>query len=81
MQARLDAGLTQKQIADALGANQTFVSKYELGERQLTVTQFIRVCQVLHIAPGSLVSDVAHLVPLKSGARRKKPPGQGHPSP
>jgi DNA-binding XRE family transcriptional regulator len=34
-QARLDAGLTQVEVAQRLGVRQTFVSKVELGERRL----------------------------------------------
>lgn len=33
--ARQDAGLTQVQVADALGRTQAFVSKCELGERRI----------------------------------------------
>lgn len=33
--ARLEAGLTQVEVAEALGAPQTFVSKIELGERRI----------------------------------------------
>jgi len=33
--ARLDAGLTQVEVAERLGLRQTFVSKVELGERRL----------------------------------------------
>ena len=33
--ARRRAGLTQAQVADALGKTQTFVSKCELGERRI----------------------------------------------
>lgn len=57
--ARLDAGLTQSDVAAALGANQTFVSEYELGERQLTVTQFIRVCFALALSPKSTIAESA----------------------
>ena len=34
-QARLDAGLTQAQVAEKLGVRQTLVSKVELGERRI----------------------------------------------
>jgi transcriptional regulator with XRE-family HTH domain len=33
--ARLDAGLTQAQVAELLGTTQAFVSKCELGERRI----------------------------------------------
>ena len=38
-QARLEAGLTQVQVAQKLGQPQPFVSKCESGERRLDVTE------------------------------------------
>lgn len=40
---RENAGLRQKQIADYLGVTQTFISKVESGERNLTVEQLERI--------------------------------------
>ena len=40
---REKAGLRQGQIADYLGVTQTFISKVETGERNLTVDQLERV--------------------------------------
>lgn len=38
-QARLDAGLTQSDVAARLGKPQSFISKVELGERCLDVVE------------------------------------------
>jgi transcriptional regulator with XRE-family HTH domain len=38
-QARLDAGLTQVEVARALGKPQSYVSKCESGERRVDVTE------------------------------------------
>ena len=38
-EARLQAGLSQLQLAEALGQRQTFVSKCELGDRRLDVIE------------------------------------------
>lgn len=38
-EARLHAGLSQLQLAEALGQRQTFVSKCELGDRRLDVIE------------------------------------------
>lgn len=38
-EARLQAGLSQLQLAEALGQRQTFVSKVELGDRRLDVIE------------------------------------------
>jgi transcriptional regulator with XRE-family HTH domain len=46
-QARIDQGLTQKAVADRLNVPQSFVSKYENGERRLDVVEFIAVAEAL----------------------------------
>jgi DNA-binding XRE family transcriptional regulator len=44
---RREAGLTQVQVAEALGVPQSFVSKYESGERRLDVIELGHVAQAL----------------------------------
>jgi transcriptional regulator with XRE-family HTH domain len=51
---RREAGLTQVQVAAALDVPQSFVSKYESGERRLDVIELGHVAQVL----GVKVKDV-----------------------
>nr|WP_306120489.1 MULTISPECIES: helix-turn-helix transcriptional regulator [unclassified Roseitalea] len=55
--ARTDAGMTQAQVADRLGKPQSFVAKYEGGERRLDVVEFVDICKVLGIAPSHVVKD------------------------
>jgi transcriptional regulator with XRE-family HTH domain len=47
--ARKTAGLTQAQVAQKLKRPQSFVSKYEQGERRLDVVEFVAVCRALDI--------------------------------
>ena len=49
-QARLDAGLRQVDLAERLGQPQSFVSKYESGERKLDLFELRRVCEALDIS-------------------------------
>ena len=51
VEARLDAGLTQQQVADQLGQPQSFVAKIEGGERRLDVVEFIELCEQLKVDP------------------------------
>jgi transcriptional regulator with XRE-family HTH domain len=46
---RSEAGFTQKALAEELGLPQSFVSKYESGERLLDVLEIRRICKVLKI--------------------------------
>jgi transcriptional regulator with XRE-family HTH domain len=43
-QIRLTAGLTQTQLAESIGQSQSFVSKYESGERRLDVLETRDIC-------------------------------------
>ena len=45
--ARRQAGLSQYELADRLGADQSFVSKYESGRRRLDVIEFLRIMQAI----------------------------------
>ena len=51
IQARKSTGLTQVELADRLGRPQSFVSKYERGERKLDLIEFCEVCRALGIDP------------------------------
>jgi transcriptional regulator with XRE-family HTH domain len=45
--ARKKAGLTQQDVAERLGRPQSFVAKYEGGERRLDVVEFVQVVTAL----------------------------------
>jgi transcriptional regulator with XRE-family HTH domain len=55
---RCITGLSQEEVAADLGRAQSFVSKYEKGERRLDVVDFIRLCDVLCINPTALVREL-----------------------
>ena len=49
--ARRHAGLTQQVVAKQLQRPQSFVAKYERGERRLDVVEFVEVARVLDADP------------------------------
>lgn len=53
--ARKESGFTQQQLAERLGKPQSFVSKYESGERRLDILEFLDVCKVLSVSPVSII--------------------------
>jgi transcriptional regulator with XRE-family HTH domain len=59
--ARKEAGITQVELGKRLGVRQTFVSKYELGERRLDVAEFVEVSRAIGADP--------HKIMRKAGAR------------
>lgn len=46
-EARLEAGLTQEELAGRLGVKQFFISKYESGRRRLDVLQFLTIAAAI----------------------------------
>jgi transcriptional regulator with XRE-family HTH domain len=56
--ARQDAGLTQVTLANKLGRPQSFVSKYERGERRLDVIEFLEVADGLSLDPARILKDL-----------------------
>jgi len=56
--ARKKAGLTQDELTERMGAYKTFVSKYERGERQLDVIEFLAVAEALKLDPKALIDQV-----------------------
>lgn len=56
--------LSQKQMADYLGLDQSAVSKYESGERSMSTVTLEKICNLLGCMPEELLSD--------EGARTEK---------
>lgn len=50
-EARKSAGLTQVELSERLSRPQSFVSKYERGERRLDVVEFVEVAQAMGADP------------------------------
>ncbi len=46
-QLRRENGVTQVALAELLGKPQSYVSKYELGERRIDVVEAIEICRAL----------------------------------
>jgi transcriptional regulator with XRE-family HTH domain len=59
---REESSKTQTEIADVLGLPQSFVSKYETGERRLDVIEFINVCNALGAEPSKVFKSVLKAV-------------------
>lgn len=67
IEARLGAGMTQSEVASELGQPQSYVSKYERGERRLDVIEFLKVARIIGFNPIEMISE---LMPDKTETRR-----------
>ena len=73
--ARKAAGLTQQALARRLKKPQSFVAKYEGGERRLDVVEFITIARALEADPLKLMTILlsggkAKSTRAKPGAKR-----------
>ena len=62
--ARKKRKLSQQAVADQLGRPQSFVAKYEGGERRLDVVEFVEVARVLGMDPVRLVRQLIRDIAL-----------------
>ncbi len=71
--ARVASGLTQIQIANRLGKPQSFISKYERGERRLDFAEFIELADVLGIDVATFIDSYrSTILPAKLQKKQSK---------
>jgi transcriptional regulator with XRE-family HTH domain len=56
--ARRKAELSQQDLAKRLHRNQSFVAKYEGGERRLEVIEFVQICRAIGVTPERLLRSL-----------------------
>lgn len=56
--ARKARGITQAQLAEALGKPQSFIAKVENGERRLDVVEFVHLARLVGVEVGEILSGV-----------------------
>jgi transcriptional regulator with XRE-family HTH domain len=56
-QTRKQRGLTQAALAAVLRKPQSFVSKYESGERLLSFVETVDICRALNLDPKALLKE------------------------
>ncbi|WP_224086993.1 helix-turn-helix domain-containing protein [Nostoc sp. MS1] len=56
--ARKEAQLTQESLAKSLQKPQSFVAKYENGERRLDVVEFLMVTRIIGVDPCTIIRKV-----------------------
>jgi transcriptional regulator with XRE-family HTH domain len=60
--ARKAAGLTQRQLADAIGRPYTVIANIERGERQIDVVEFISISRALGVEESELMAQIGRAI-------------------
>ncbi|MBI4798655.1 MAG: helix-turn-helix transcriptional regulator [Desulfarculus sp.] len=55
---RKQRGVTQADVAYKLGRPQSFVSKYERGERRLDLVEFLSIAKALDVDPVDVIREL-----------------------
>ena len=53
---RKEKKVSQKILAEMIGIEQSTYSKIECGKTHLNLNTFLRICEILHIKPGDLLT-------------------------
>jgi transcriptional regulator with XRE-family HTH domain len=59
---RMKAGLNQTDLAHKLGLSQSFVSKYESGERRLDILELRQICEALGVTLQDFIRTFEKLI-------------------
>jgi transcriptional regulator with XRE-family HTH domain len=55
---RKEKGMTQADVATALSKPQSFVAKYENGERRIDVIEFVDIAAALGVMPADILAQI-----------------------
>ncbi|MDN0112288.1 helix-turn-helix domain-containing protein [Yersinia mollaretii] len=65
-QARIEQGISQQRLAEALNRPQSFVAKVENGERRLDFVELLHIARLLSIDESLLISKImSSIVPIR----------------
>jgi len=57
--ARKAQGITQAQLAEALGKPQSFIAKVENGERRLDVVEFVHLARLVSVDTCKILNEIS----------------------
>ena len=62
VEARKSSGYTQVELANLLEKPQSFVSKYESGERRIDIVEFVAICKYLKLNPEHVFRSISQVL-------------------
>ena len=69
---REEKGLSQSQLAEKLEVPQSYVSKYETGERRLDFIETLEICSALGVEASTIVRNFQSLTAKQTRRRRTR---------
>ena len=69
---RVKSSITQSQLAEYLGVDQSYISKFESGERQLSVLSLEKLAHLFGLPVESLLEGEFHLEQIPFALRAKQ---------
>lgn len=55
---RKELAISQADLAQAYGEDQSFISRVERRQRRIDVWEFVRLCRLLRVEPGDVLADL-----------------------
>lgn len=68
---RIRVGLQQKELAERISRNQSFVTRYETGQKILDVHELLEICRALPYDPHLVVDELMAWPPNKATSSPK----------
>lgn len=78
---RLEVGLSQEGLADAVGLDRTYVSGIERGERNPSLTNILKLAAAVQAPPAQLFARAETLLAHPSDPSTSRPPGASRRAP
>jgi len=75
---RHENGATQEALAELLGKPQSYVSKYELGERRLDIVETFEICRALNADFAAFVQELINRIESEGGGNIASPRSTRH---
>ena len=63
IERRREIGMSQIELGELYGENQSFVSRVERRQRRIDVWEFVRWCRALRIEPGTVLEKLTKELP------------------
>ncbi len=65
-QKREEANVTQEELSERLGVNQSFISKVETCERRLDIVELMMICKQLNLSFVDFVKEIENLINIEN---------------